>query len=370
MEIKGNTSYLNNNKDFKTIKGLFDENAKLSSKNIISTTAPACWENKYFEIKIETDDGTRVTFLCDVPNKPLESGTPETACYVPEEQLNKMLDTNIFDLIKEDKFQGAYIDKDNDGNPELSFGGYSCVADERGFYSANKIVVDENSNGNPEYQVNFNYTELNNGYNITFRNEQFDKDDNGVINTYNEYNFDGTIVMQELYDDSIPGQTIEYSEWYDNGQLSYKEVDTNKDGTKDLYQSWDEDGQLLSKLEYKYDENGKITLQYTGADNNIDDRINDASWAFTEDENLVKEMYDNDGNGTWDQIAEHSWSEKHGVKIRETLYDEDGDGIFETYGKLKIKEYDDRTEKTYSYRPATIDGYLDNIKGFFSNLFK
>ena len=367
MEIKGNPSYLGNNRDFNTIKGLFDENCKLSSKSVISTTAPACWEGKCFEIKIETDDGTPVTFLCDVPNKPNESGTPETAWYVPEEQLSKMLDTNIFDLIKEDKFQGAYIDRDNDGNAEFSFGGYCYGSDDAGFYTASEITVDENSNGNPEYKTAFYYDEAEGGFNIKQRNEQFDEDDDGKINTYNEYS-KGVLKTQETYadDESVSSR----SEWNENGQLAYKAADNNADGIMDLYESHDDNGELKSELEYIYDADGKITMQYTGSDNNTDNRIDFASVDFSDNENLVKEMYDTDGDGEWDHIAEHSWSEKGNVKICKSLYDEDNDGVFEYSGKRKIEEHEDGRKTTTDTTYLSKDGFAKKVKEFFGGLFE
>ncbi len=363
MEIRGIDTSVCNNSNFKAVKSLFDENAVLSSKNITKTTAPACWEGKAYEVEIQTDDGTPVTFLLDVPNKPNESGTPETAWYVPEEQLDEMLNTSLYDLIESGKFCKAYVDKDKDGNPEFVFGddGYYFDRDDNGHYfSGKRISIDENSNGIPEYKLDFRFLGDKEVYRIAGKFEEFDEDEDGEADTYNKYSDDGALILQKKYENK---EMISHKEWNNNGILTFENSGTKEEGYKNVSR-WDDNGKLISKIEYIADENGKATQIYTG---NIDtnnpeefDLMFDA-----ESPDVVKELYDEDMDGKYERTAEHEWETKGKKTIRKSKYDENGDGITDYYGKLTIKETDKSTEKNYTY--------IKNIKQeagrFFKKLF-
>lgn len=376
MEIKSSTSSLNGNQDFKAIKGLFDENAKLSSKNITSTTAPACWEGRCYTVKIETEDGTPVTFCFDVPNKPNESGTPETAWYVPEEQLDEMLDTNLNDLIKEDKFVRAFVDRDDDGNPELMFGFY--IDDTSRNMFSNRIAVDKNSNGIKEYDGSFSFVEAEDGtYDIKIKEEDIDKNDDGTVETYNIYNDNGGLKAQEQYNKD--GKTVSFKEWNIEGGLVYQITDDDNDGILDNWAEWGNDGKLTYQLQYENDGQGNWIEKETG-EKVFPSCMIDGDFMYTKgddgikrpvikrdnediNENIVKSEYDIDIDGKADYIYEYSWKQSGSKATRKTLIDTDNDGRAEMYEKLVIKTNKDGSEtKKYTWSTSL----KEQIREFFN----
>lgn len=379
MEIKGNTTSFNGNQDFKAVKNLFDENAKLSSKNIISTTAPACWEGKFYTVKVEAENGTPVTFCFDVPNKPLESGTPETAWYVPEEQLDEMLNTNLNDLIKEDKFERVFVDKDNDGNPELTFGFTSDLTSRQVF--GNRVTIDKNSNGVNEYNVLFDFVEAEDGtYDIAITSEEIDKDEDGILETYNKYNDKGGLKIQEQYNKD--GKLTSFEEWNNENNLVYKISDDDNDGNFDNWNEWDDNGELTYQLKYENNGQGGWIEKETGdkifPSCLIDEGI---MWATGDDgikrpvmrrsseninENIVKSEHDTDCDGKIDYVYDYSWKQNGSKATRKTSIDTDNDGRAEMYEKLVIKQKKDSTTKSYTVRVSL----KEQIREFFEGLSK
>lgn len=261
----------------------------------------------------------------------------------------------------------------------------------------------------------------------------YEYDENGTLRKESWFDEDGTLTGQSEYDENgvlvrsggigytLDGETVQLAYHYtyrysDNGD-PLEELQIDEDGTVVSRKEWvyDENGNLTSYLDdlgsivtreaYTYDENGRMTeYEYSherlfsgpyhnrttyayDTDGNLSQVIEyrEMSYGWIISEETVYSDYDGNGNATVEQIKHHSST---ATERTENTYDENGNLLsclrYDPYGNLLQKEtyqydaegreilqesYDAKESTTYRFESAYDENGVRTTRGYFNTQF-